>query len=460
MSRETGKSAPVPSSRLSRMMHLGGLASRIAGNVAVETGRHLLKGQKPELNDLLLNTTNLSHVADKLASMRGAAMKMGQLISMDAGTVLPRELAEILDRLRSDAVTMPPSQLIASLNRNWGEGWDQRFKRFSFQPMAAASIGQVHKAVDKKGHELAIKVQYPGVRQSIDSDLDNVYGLLKFSGILPKELDLEPVLQEARYQLHQEANYQQEGQNLQDYQQYLNSLSQFEHCVVPGFYPELSTEEILCMDFIHGQPLELAVMNDRALANRVMTQLFELFFAELLTFHCVQTDPNLANYQLEEGTQKLVLLDLGALCRYPPEFVATYKAAIVAAQNEDKDKLLSALEQLGFFEQAQTEQNLEIILSILMMAAEPLRHDGPYDFARSDLAQRIRDKGMGISRDPSAWHTPPPEVIFLHRKMGGLYLMATKLRACVDIRAVFEPYCADVELNSEKNLLPSIFYPL
>lgn len=76
MSRETGKSAPVPSSRLSRMMHLGGLASRIAGNVAVETGRHLIKGQKPELNDLLLNTTNLSHVADKLASMRGAAMKM------------------------------------------------------------------------------------------------------------------------------------------------------------------------------------------------------------------------------------------------------------------------------------------------------------------------------------------------------------------------------------------------
>lgn len=444
-------SAPVPKSRFSRMAKLGGLAGRVATNMALDSGRQLLQGQKPALNDLLLSRKNLNHVADQLASMRGAAMKLGQLISMDAGTVLPKDLADILNKLRADGVTMPPSQLIEVLNRNWGEGWDQHFSRFGFNPIAAASIGQVHKAVNKQGVELAIKVQYPGVRESIDSDLDNVYGLLKLSGLLPKELDLQPVINEARQQLHKEADYHQEGHHLQLYQQHLRSLSQFDDLLVPEYFPELSTQEILCMSYIQAQPLEQAVMNNPALANQVMSQLFELFFAELFQFHCVQTDPNLANYQVTQSRQltqnsfhpeqhHLVLLDLGALREYSPEFVHDYKQAIVAAYEQDQDSLLTALEQLGFFAQGQDVANLDVILSILMMAAEPLRHDGPYDFSRSDLAQRIRDRGLSISREPDAWHTPPPDVIFLHRKMAGLFLMATRLRARVNIQSLFLPY--------------------
>ncbi len=439
------RSAPVPKSRFSRMAKLGGLAGRVATNMALDSGRQLLKGQKPALNELLLSRKNLSHVADQLASMRGAAMKLGQLISMDAGTVLPKDLADILNKLRADGVTMPPSQLIEVLNRNWGEGWDQHFSRFGFNPIAAASIGQVHKAVNKQGVELAIKVQYPGVRESIDSDLDNVYGLLKLSGLLPKELDLQPVINEARQQLHKEADYHQEGRHLQLYQQHLRSLREFDDLLLPEYFPERSTQEILCMSYIPAQPLEQAVMNHPALANQVMSQLFELFFAELFQFHCVQTDPNLANYQLTQndfhtGRHHLVLLDLGALREYTPEFVHDYKQAIIAAYEQDQESLLTALEQLGFFAQGQDVANLDVILSILMMAAEPLRHEGPYDFARSDLAQRIRDEGLSISREPEAWHTPPPDVIFLHRKMAGLFLMATRLRAQVDIRSLFLPY--------------------
>jgi len=98
-------------------------------------------------------------------------MKLGQLLSMDAGDLLPPELAEILARLRAEATAMPMSQVVAVLGANWGEGWERRLQRFSFTPVAAASIGQVHLAQTRDGRDLAIKIQYPGVRRSIDSDV-------------------------------------------------------------------------------------------------------------------------------------------------------------------------------------------------------------------------------------------------------------------------------------------------
>ncbi|NKX42483.1 AarF/ABC1/UbiB kinase family protein, partial [Rhodobacteraceae bacterium R_SAG2] len=103
--------------------------------------------------------------------MRGAAMKLGQLLSMDAGDILPQEFAVILSRLRAEADFMPPRQLKQVLDQNWGEGWQKQFRRFDVRPIAAASIGQVHRAILPDGRDVAVKVQYPGIAQSIDSDL-------------------------------------------------------------------------------------------------------------------------------------------------------------------------------------------------------------------------------------------------------------------------------------------------
>ena len=113
-------------------------------------------------------------------------MKLGQMISMDAGDMLPPELAAIMGRLRDRAHHMPPQQLDTVLAREWGRDWRRRFAHFQAHPIAAASIGQVHRARLPDGRELAIKVQYPGVKDSIDSDVDNVATLLRVSGVLPK----------------------------------------------------------------------------------------------------------------------------------------------------------------------------------------------------------------------------------------------------------------------------------
>lgn len=437
------KSAAVPQSRLARLTGMGTLAGRIAGNALIESGKQLAKGQKPRASDVLLTEANIRQVADKLAKMRGAAMKVGQLLSMDAGNLLPSELAAILERLRAEAMTMPASQLYDVLERNWGEAWQDRFNRFSFEPIAAASIGQVHKATTPEGCQLAVKIQYPGIRQSIDSDIDNVVSMMRLSGLLPKDLDIDPLVAEARQQLHYEADYLREGEQIDAYRSMIDDFHRQEELELPKFHRDYSTPEILCMSHLPGVVLEKGITRHPSEADRVITLLMDLFFAELTKYRCVQTDPNLANYLYDSGSGRVMLLDFGAVRRFSDEFVEKYLSAMRAAANEDRDSLRDALEALGFFQAGINAANVRIVIDIFLLATEPLRCDGEYDFASAGLAKRIQTMGRTISSDPDAWHTPPPDVLFLHRKMGGLYLMAARLGAKVDVKTIFERYVSD-----------------
>lgn len=430
----------VPQSRISRLTKLGTLAGKVAGNMLVDSSKELMQGRTPVMRDLLVSKKNLIQLADKLATMRGAAMKVGQLLSMDAGSLVPKDMAILLERLRADAVTMPAVQLIDVLERNWGEQWQDNFQRFSFEPIAAASIGQVHKGLTKDQRELAIKIQYPGIRQSIDSDIDNVLGLLRLSGLLPKELDLSQLIDEARHQLKLEADYQHEGQQLRVYADNMQSFEQRDDLLLPDYHEDLSTNEILCMSYVQGQPLENLAYVSQDERNRVISLLLKLFFAEFLDYGCVQTDPNIANYLYNLESKQLVLLDFGATRFFDPGFVNSYRNALFSAANEDRQGVEDALYELGFFDQGREVKNLDVILDIFILAAEPLRYVGKYDFASSKLAEKIRDKGMSISRDPDAWHSPPSDVLFLHRKMAGIYLMATRFKAVIDVKSLIMPY--------------------
>lgn len=426
----------VPRSRTARLANLGGLASRVAGNVLLEGSKQLASGQKPKLSELVLTPGNLKHLADKLAKMRGAAMKVGQLLSMDAGAVLPEELASILERLRDDAATMPAAQLVAMLKANWGDNWHTQFSHFSFQPIAAASIGQVHEATHKDGRHLAIKVQYPGVRDSIDSDVNNVVGLLRLSGLLPKSLGIEPLVEEATRQLHAEADYLHEGRQLGAYTENLQSFSFRQQFIVPSWHEDLSTRDILCMDFCQGTALD-ALRHQGEVRNEVMQWLFALFVSEFFQHRLVQTDPNLGNYAYQAASHQLILYDFGAVRHFPEPFVQSYLNALQCAIEQRRDDLHQALSHLGFFSNEIDDAHRQVVVDIFILAAEPFRHEGPYPFGTANLTQRIHEKGLSLGTDPSAWHTPPADVLFLHRKMAGLYLLAAKLRASVDVGRLF-----------------------
>lgn len=427
----------IPTHRLSRIGQFASLATRIGGNVVAEGTKQWLKGQRPQTKELLLTPSNIKRVADQLAHLRGAAMKVGQMLSMDSGDLLSPELAEILARLRSDANPMLSKQLNGVLEQGLGSDWKQHFLSFNFKPVASASIGQVHQAYTDDGDNVAVKVQYPGIRNSIDSDVNNVATLLNLVGIIPKDIDVKSLLDEAKKQLHAEANYQLECQYLTRYKKHLSDRSYF---IVPNAYPNLSSETVLTMEFIEGDSIESLVTAPQTLRDQVMHNLLELLFAELFEFQLVQTDPNFANYLYNQQLNKIVLLDFGATREYSDTISMGYRKAFSAAIKNDDQALEAALTQIGFFSQSIVESQKLAILDLVKLACEPMCHQGAYDFGQSDLANKVRQRGSALSLQENYWHTPPIDAIFLHRKIGGLYLLAARLKARIDIQSLVMPY--------------------
>jgi predicted unusual protein kinase regulating ubiquinone biosynthesis (AarF/ABC1/UbiB family) len=427
----------VPRSRFERLAHLGGLAGRVAGGMLAEGMRQVARGNLPSTADLLLTPANARRVSDKLSELRGAAMKVGQLLSMDAGDILPAELAAILARLRADARPMPMSEVVTVMQESFGQGWENHFKRFSFTPMAAASIGQVHAAISQSDRQLALKIQYPGISQSIDSDVDNVATLLNLSRQVPNGLDLQPLLQEAKCQLHQEADYLLEAAHLRRFAIALEDTPEF---MVPGVDEELTRENILAMDFLEGEPIESLTSATQTTRDRVVELLLELLFRELFEFGMIQTDPNFANFLYNPGTRQLGLLDFGATRRYPATVIEAYRGLLDAALRADHVAMSESAQTIGYFREDIHARQRAAVMELFVLATEPARTRGCFDFGASDLAARIRDAGMALSFDQGYWHTPPADAVFLHRKLGGLYLLAARLHARVDVRTILERY--------------------
>ena len=429
--------ASIPKGRLSRFGKLSSLAGRVAGNMLAEGVSELAKGNRPKIKDLLLTPTNAIRVADQLAQMRGAAMKVGQMISMDAGDMLPAQLTDLLARLRSDAKSMPEKDLIGLLETEWGASWQKRFIQFPLQPIAAASIGQVHKVITQDLKRLAVKIQYPGIKQSINSDVDNVATLIKMTGLLPKGMDIKPLLAEAKKQLHDEADYALEGRYLNQYAAVIENDDAF---VIPVLDKEFSSDTILAMSFVDGTPIEQLVDAPQETRDQVMSQMMRLFFKELFDFQLVQTDPNFANYQYDQETRKIVLLDFGATRVYTPQMAESYRQLMQSASKHEKPNIRQAILDIGLIRQDLPEKVQQNITDLAYMACEPLYGESPYDFAASGLSSRLQHQGMQLGLEKEYAHTPSANAIFLHRKLGGLFLLAIKLKAKVDMQSLFAPY--------------------
>jgi predicted unusual protein kinase regulating ubiquinone biosynthesis (AarF/ABC1/UbiB family) len=431
------KGVAVPGGRLARLGHLGGIAGGIAGGMAVTGLRSLAQGRRPDMAALLMTPANARRVADGLSRMRGAALKLGQMLSMDSGAVLPPEVAQILARLRSDASPMPPAQVQAVLVAQWGDGWRSGFARFDARPFAAASIGQVHRATTRDGRDLAIKVQYPGVRASIDSDVDNIATLLRLPGLMPRDMVVAPLLAEAKRQLHAEADYAAEARHLAHFGRLMAGSDIF---AVPEFHADLSTPQILAMTFLESRPLDALEDAPQDLRDRVAARLIDLVLRELFEFGAMQTDPNLANYRYDPGADRIVLLDFGAVQAVPPPLAANFRALLHAALDGDGAVRRAAMLRIGYFDGATAERHQDLIEGMFAVATAPLRAEGLFDFGRSDVLERLRDMGLAIGRERELSHVPPAATLFLHRKIAGMYLMATRLRARVALRPMLERY--------------------
>ncbi|MEF1254837.1 ABC1 kinase family protein [Vibrio sp. M260112] len=431
------KQRNIPTHRISRFGKLASLATRVAGNVLSEGTKQLAKGHRPKAKDLILTPANITKVTEQLAHLRGAAMKLGQMLSMDAGDVLEPELADIMARLRSNAEPLPAKQLNTVLEQSLGRDWKEKFTAFNFKPIASASIGQVHLAYSDSGEKVAVKVQYPGIKKSIDSDVDNVGTLLNIIGLIPKSVDYKGLLDEAKKQLHDEADYQREALFAE---RYALALQDVAHFVVPNIHSTITSQSVLTMDFIDGIAIEEVASFAQPERSLVMHRLLELMFRELFEFKMVQTDPNFANYIYLPDSKQIGLLDFGATREYQPRFSDGYRNALAAVLQGDEQGLNNALEQIGFFSQDILPSQRTAIWQLVTLACEPMLVDQEYDFKASGLAQRLREAGTILSMEQDYWHTPPADAIFLHRKIAGMYLLAARLEAKVNIHRLVTPY--------------------
>ncbi len=427
----------VPTGRISRFARVAKLAGGVAGGMLAEGTRQWRAGNRPRRRDLIMTPANARRVANQLAEMRGAAMKLGQILSMDTGDMLPRELADILARLRSDASAMPVEQLQQTMTEAYGEDWEALFYDFDFKPLAAASIGQVHKTTSPDGRSIVLKVQYPGVRESIDNDVDNIATVLRLSGLLPQGVDLTPLLSDAKVQLRDEADYLKEADFLAAFGEVLADDERF---ILPQVLPELTHSSVLAMTYVSGSPIENIAYQPQEERDRVMTALLDLMLTELFELAMVQTDPNFANYQYKQSTGEIVLLDFGATRHFKKRFVNNYRKLAAAAIAGDRKGIAVAADKLGYAVGEENSEYQELVLELFLLALEPLSQEGSYDFGRSDMPARMSELGESITDYRDFWKAPPTDAVYFHRKLGGMFMLASRLKARVNVNELMQQW--------------------
>jgi len=428
--------AAVPSSRIGRLLRISLMAGEMAVGGAWHGAREVASGRRFDASRALLSAGNAEVLAKQLSRLRGAAMKLGQMLSIEGDQLLPPEFRQALALLRSQGYAMPLAQLNRTLGRELGAGWRRRFAWFEDEPVAAASIGQVHRAETNDGRRIALKVQYPGVARSIDSDVDNMAALLRWLDFLPVELDIAALCTEAKRQLHEEADYLAEATHVERFHDWLTDDVEL---VVPRVHRDFTTRRVLALDWIEAEPLESLVAQPapQALRDRIGARIQALMFRELFEFGCMQTDPNPGNYLVERRGGRLVLLDFGATMRIDPCRVHGYRRLCAALLRDDREALRKHAIELGYARADGPAGSTQRLLDLIELVCEPLRTHGRYDFAAHGLPVRARDLGLELA---TMQHlpTPPAETMFLHRKLAGAFLLCASLGARVDVRSLVE----------------------
>ena len=440
-----------------RNFALARLGVGAGAKIAVHSLSNIFRGEVSKSEaDRDFYKTQAQVLADELGQLKGSVMKAGQMLAMFGDYFLPHEAVEVLSGLQDDTPPVHWSQVAPQLKASVSAAALAELD-IDEKPLAAASLGQAHRARRKRdGLELVVKIQYPGVANAINSDIKTLSRLVAASRLTPKNLDLSPTFAEVREMLEGECDYVQEAAFTEDF---ARRLSGDERYVVPKVMREYSGARVLTTTYERGVSVADATVKALPQARRDALGLSfaELFLTEFFRWGQVQTDPHFGNYRVrldENGRDRLVLLDFGATRIFPRGFIRDYGEIVAGALAQDHSRIRRGAQAIGLIGGDFPESALSAFAAMCERIVEPFDPDrapaalrtpgGNYRFAASALPMRVSQIAARNALTLS-FRLPPREVVFLHRRLGGVYIALAALGAELDLREPLEAALGELQ---------------
>ena len=422
------------SSPSKRFLKLAGMTASIASKSVVNSirNRNADEEQKNAARSQLFQDIGLQ-IADTLGEMKGAVMKVGQIASQYKD-IFPPEVAKAIAKLQSQAPAMPFAAIQQQVEKELGKPLKDLFSSFEIEPFAAASIGQVHRAVLPNGQAVVVKVQYPGVDQACESDLKQVRLALRLMGVLKIDRKLQDQLfQEIHDSLMAELNYEIEAQNLEVFKAFHEKLDA--QIIIPTVFKAYSSRRVLTLSLEQGESIETAstwpIETRNQIGHRLIQALGqEMFF--LNRFHC---DPHPGNFAFRSDGS-VIIYDFGSVKTLSFELTHNFKALVNAARQQNIDQIEELLIQLhsitekNKFPQELYEQWIEILL-------RPLTTH--YDFAQNSS----HHDGMRLMKKSLKYwdiFKPSPDTLMVNRTISGQYWNLIHLKVHDNFNQLFEEF--------------------